>query len=264
MQLALVWIPYRKPRRRKMTAVTDEIRSYWNLDASTYDNAPGHRPRTAFELATWSAALARLLPLPPARVLDVGAGTGFLSILIAKQGYEVTAMDLSPGMLERLRDNARRAGVEVETREGDACDPPLESFDAVVERHVLWTMPEPPAALEAWRRAAPSGRLLLIETLWGPSAGPGEHLRHAVRSSLRRLRREHPDHHAEYESTVRDQLPLGDGTPPETLVSLVESSSWGVARVERLRDVEWATRCALRSAVDRLVGVSPRFVVIGG
>jgi len=247
-----------------MTAVTQRIRAYWDIDAVTYDDSPGHQPRTAFELAAWSAALSRLLPPRPARVLDVGAGTGFLSIQIAKLGYEVCAIDLSPGMLDRLRDNARRAGVKVATTEGDASAPPLERFDAVVERHVLWTLPDPAAAIEAWRRAAPEGRLVLLESLWGTSAGRSEQLRRAVHSSLRRLRNEQPDHHAEYESAVRDQLPLGAGTPPERLVSLVEASSWGIARIERLRDVEWATRRAFPSAADRLVGVAPRFAVIGG
>jgi len=247
-----------------MTAITDQIRSYWDRDAITYDDSHGHWPRTALELAAWGSALSRLLPPSPARVLDVGAGTGFLSILLAKHGYDMTALDLSPAMLERLRDNARRAGVEVTTREGDASDPPPEGFDAVVERHVLWTLPDPTAAVEAWRRAAPDGRLLLLESLWGASAGRGEQLRRAVHSSLRRLRREHPDHHAEYDPRLREQLPLGGGTPPETLVSLVESSAWGVARIERLRDVEWATRRALPSVADRFVGVAPRFAVIGG
>jgi SAM-dependent methyltransferase len=247
-----------------MTSIANRVRSYWDVDAATYDDSPGHKPRTTLELAAWGAALSRLLPPRPARVLDVGAGTGFLSVLLARQGYEVTALDLSPGMLERLQDNARSAGVEVATREGDASDPPAEGFDAVVERHVLWTLPDPAAAVEAWRRAAPEGRLLLLETMWGSSAGRGEQLRRAVHSSMRRLRREHPDHHAEYESALRNELPLGGGTPPEALLSMVESSSWGVARIERLRDVEWATRLALPSAADRLVGVSPRFVVIGG
>jgi len=50
--------------------------------------------------------MRRLLPEPPASVLDVGAGTGFLSLLLAGQGYDVTAVDLSPGMLGQLRGKA--------------------------------------------------------------------------------------------------------------------------------------------------------------
>ena len=57
----------------------DEIRRYWDEDAATYDHAPDHRAGTGAERAAWTAALARALPPAPARVLDCGAGTGFLA-----------------------------------------------------------------------------------------------------------------------------------------------------------------------------------------
>ena len=247
-----------------MSAISEEVRSYWDLDAATYDRSPGHNPTSALELATWSATLRRLLPPPPAKVLDVGAGTGFLAILLARQGYEVTALDLSPGMLGRLSEKARDAGLEVKTLHADAGNPPVNGFDAVVERHLLWTLPDPGAALEAWHHCATDGRLLLLESLWGEAAGTSERLRRTAHVTLRRLRKEAPDHHAEYDPALRAQLPLAGGATPERLVSLVESGSWGPARAERLRDVEWATSRALPSVLDRMAGVAPRFAVVAG
>ena len=134
-------------------------------------DSPGHHPRRPHERAAWSGTLRRLLPDPPARVLDAGAGTGFLSLLLAAQGYQVTAMDLSPGMLEMLRAKAARQGLEVEIVVADAVSPPGGPFDAVVERHLLWTLPDPGAALAAWRQAVPTGRLVLIEGTWGKTTG---------------------------------------------------------------------------------------------
>ena len=144
-------------------------------------------------------------------MLDVGAGTGFVSLLAAKQGYRVTALDLAPGMLARLSRKAERQGLSIETVEANAAEPPADDFDAVVERHLLWTLPDPRAALEAWRRAAPDGRLVLLESIWGSAAGPEERVVPA-RVLLRQLRNEGSDHHAEYDAELRVELPLGTGT----------------------------------------------------
>ena len=247
-----------------MGTTCDQVRTYWDLDAATYDRSPGHNPTTALELAVWAAALRRFLPPPPARVLDVGAGTGFLSVILARQGYDVTALDLSPGMLGQLQAKATAAGLSVHTVEANASDSPAGGFDGVVERHLLWTLPDPGGALEAWHRSAPTGRLLLLESLWGKAGGAVEQLRRSGHDALRRARRGHPDHHAEYGDALRAQFPLAGGAGPEQLLALVESSSWGSARVERLRDVEWAARRALPHLPDRLVGVAPRFAIVAG
>ena len=248
----------------RTSEIETQVREYWDLDSATYDGAVGHNPQSRLELAAWAASLRRLLPSPPARVLDIGAGTGFLSLLLAREGYRVTALDLAPGMLARLGDKARSRGLEIALVEANAADPPRESFDAIVERHVVWTLPEPELALEAWHQAAPAGSLVLLESIWGESAPAEEKLRAAARDLLRGLRKVPPDHHEPYAAELRSKLPFGSGTSPESLVGLVESTSWGHARAERLRDVDWATREALASVLDRLVGVPPRFAVTAG
>lgn len=242
-------------------AVSDEIRRYWDDDAATYDDAPQHRPTDPLVLAAWTAALARLLPPAPSSVLDCGAGTGFLTLLAARLGHRVTALDLSAGMLDRLRSAAESEGLEVEVRTGSADEPP-PGFDAVMERHLLWTLPDPSAALAAWRGAAPDGRLVLMESLWG-AVEPLGRLRAPARRGLRRLRGAPPEHHASYSPALRRALPLGTGTPPERLVELVRAAGWRAPSVERLRDVEWAERRAL-PLPERLVGLAPRLAITAG
>jgi hypothetical protein len=138
-------------------------------------------------------------------------------------------------------------------------DQPTGRFDAVMERHLLWTLPDPAAALAAWRRAAPDGRLVLMESLWG-DVDPLERVRSRVRHRLRQLRGVAPDHHAEYPSEVRGALPLGTGTPPGRLVELAAAAGWVNPRLERLRDVEWAERQGF-PPLERLIGVAPRLAV---
>jgi SAM-dependent methyltransferase len=244
--------------------LTGRIRDWWDADAATYDDSTDHGWAAASPAlrAAWNAALHRLLPAGGGRVLDVGAGTGFLSLAAARLGHRVTALDLSGGMLERLREGAARQGLEVEVVQGGAEEPPAGPFDAVIERHLLWTLPDPAAALAAWRAAAPEGRLVLFEGLWG-GADPVERLRGQAREGLRRLRGEPDHHHDRYQPAVVEELPLAAGTHPDRVVELVEGAGWGPARLERLHDIEWAQLLQVPASA-RLLGVTPRFAVLAG
>ena len=147
--------------------VHDRIRDYWDRDSDTYDETRSHAISDPLEASAWRQALADTLPEPGSKVLDVGAGTGALSLLAAELGYEVTALDLSPGMLGRAELKARERGLEERMRfvVGSGTDAPEGPFDAVMERHVLWTLPDPVGALAQWREV--SSRLVLFEGVWG-------------------------------------------------------------------------------------------------
>ena len=244
--------------------VSDDIREFWDVDAATYDNSPSHYPQRPQEQAAWAATLRRLLPAPPATVLDVGAGTGFLSLLLAAQGYQVTAADFAAGMLARLKAKAADRGLAIQVVETDAARPPEGNFDAVVERHLVWTLPDPAAALAAWHAAAPEGRLALIEGSWtGRGASAADQLRLRARALADRIRKPAPDHHGHYTDQMNAALPYHGGLTPDEAVALVEASPWGRARIERLRDVEWAVTEGL-SPLDSLLGTHPRWAVIAG
>jgi 2-polyprenyl-3-methyl-5-hydroxy-6-metoxy-1,4-benzoquinol methylase len=47
------------------------------------------------------------------KILDIGCGTGRHSIELARRGYDVTGVDLSESLLNRAKENARKAGAEV-------------------------------------------------------------------------------------------------------------------------------------------------------
>ena len=102
----------------------------------------------------------------------MGAGTGFLALLLAELGHRVTGVDLAPGMLALARAKAARlpaGAVRPVFAPGDAVDPPLPagSVDAVISRHLLWTLTEPQRAFANWRRLLrPGGRVVAIDGLW--------------------------------------------------------------------------------------------------
>ena len=85
-------------------------------------------------LSAAEAALARRFFPPAASVLDVGSGCGRTAIALAQQGYDVTGVDLSAGMVERARAEAARVEVDARFVEGDAVALPFEDahFDGAL------------------------------------------------------------------------------------------------------------------------------------
>lgn len=240
----------------------DRIRTWWDEDAATYDGSAGHAMSDPVERAAWRAALLRSLPPAPARVLDVGAGTGALTLLAAELGYQVTGLDLSTGMLARAREKAASLAPGTTFVEAPADEPPVGPFDAVMERHLLWTVPDPLAALRAWRdRTVPGGRLAVFEGSWG-GEGPLIELRDRLEASLRRLVGGGQDaHHSPYPDEVLQRLTLGRTTSPAPFISAIEEAGWTRLRISRLRDVEWAVEARDVWPLGRLAR-RPRYALI--
>jgi ubiquinone/menaquinone biosynthesis C-methylase UbiE len=146
------------------------ITGFWSTVASGYEAHGGNVPaRDSEEHDAWSRALDQLLPPPPADVLDIGTGTGFVAMLAATSGHRVTATDLAGPMLAEATAEAARRGLPVAFTQDDAVSPslPAASFDAVVSRHLIWTLRDPLAALTAWRRLLrPGGRVVAIDGFW--------------------------------------------------------------------------------------------------
>lgn len=151
--------------------ILDEIRAAWTHGADGYDHDRGHGHMTPLVQDAWLSVLRATLGEQPRDVLDVGCGTGFLTVLLAKLGHRVTGVDLTPAMLERARERMKLAGVEATLLEGNALELPVDSdsFDAVVSRHVLWTMPEPERAFREWIRVTrPGGEVAWFDGLQKP------------------------------------------------------------------------------------------------
>ena len=104
------------------------------------------------------------------RVLDVGAGPGFISIILAQAGYKVTALDYADTMIDEARANAKAckdSGVllnDIEFIQSDAQELPFdkESFDVVLSRNLTWNLPDPKKAYESWLRVLKKHGLMLI------------------------------------------------------------------------------------------------------
>jgi SAM-dependent methyltransferase len=154
--------------------VSAESASYWDGEADRFDEAPDHGLRDPAVRAAWRGLLLEVLPPTPSDVIDLGCGTGSLALLAAEAGHRVTGVDFAPRMLAEARAKADAAGLQIAWHLGDAAAPPLApgTFDVVLERHVLWAMPDPAAALEAWSTLLkPGGVLVLVEGRWWTGGG---------------------------------------------------------------------------------------------
>ena len=147
---------------------------YWDEAAATFDHEPDHGLRDPLILEAWTTLLKTWVPATSATILDVGCGTGSLSVILAELGHKVTGVDLSPAMLALAKAKAAAQGLHIEFEVMDAAflHFPQQQFDMLICRHLLWALPEPKLVLERWRKLLkPMGRLTLIEGFWVTGAG---------------------------------------------------------------------------------------------
>jgi SAM-dependent methyltransferase len=103
-------------------------------------------------------------------VLDVGTGTGVVAITAARAGARVSALDLTPELLEQARENARVAGFDdIAWTEGDAeaLPYPDASFDVVLSQFGHMFAPRPEVAVAEMRRVLKPGGRIAFAT-WPP------------------------------------------------------------------------------------------------
>jgi SAM-dependent methyltransferase len=112
---------------------------------------------------------------PKETVLDVGCGTGVVSVTAARLGAKVQGLDLTPALLERAKENAAIAHVEIAFTEGDAeaLPYPEGSFDVVVSQFGHMFAPRPAIAIaEMLRVLKPGGRIAF--STWPPELYVGK------------------------------------------------------------------------------------------
>jgi ubiquinone/menaquinone biosynthesis C-methylase UbiE len=103
---------------------------------------------------------------PGSDVLEVAPGPGYLAIELAKQGYAVTALDISKSFVKMTLENAAHAGVRVDVRHGNAAAMPFAdaSFDVVVCAAAFKNFTDPVGALnEMCRVLRPGGQASILD-----------------------------------------------------------------------------------------------------
>ena len=108
------------------------------------------------------------------RVLDVACGTGVVAITAARAGARVSALDLTPQLLERAREHAHLANVDIDYREGDAEQLPFDDavFDVVLSQYGHIFAPRPDVVVSEMLRVLAPGGTVAFST-WPPEVFVG-------------------------------------------------------------------------------------------
>jgi ubiquinone/menaquinone biosynthesis C-methylase UbiE len=207
------------------------VSRYWSGRAAGFDLGPSHGVLNEAQHQAWLSLLREVAGPPPLTVLDVGCGTGFLAFRMAELGHKAVGIDLSEEMLATAQRKAEDIGLPVIFRVGDAEAPPQDGapYDVILERHVIWTLPQPREAARAWQALLkPGGLLILIEGIFEMSDDT-------------------------IYQQLEAQLPLYGGRPGEELAALLEAEGY----------IQTAVRPLMDAALWLETPTRPRFMVTG-
>lgn len=224
----------------------EEIREYWSRRSQTFDLAFGHRIPPGPEFNAWADAMRAHLGERPLRVLELACGTGEVTGVLLSLGHEVTAIDFSEAMLAVARKkHAGKPRLRFFLADAENTMEPDGAYDAVVCRHLVWTLTDPRAALADWLRVLkPGGRLLVFDGDWAKPTPLGR-----AASVLIGLIDRFAGVDPHYDGAMSDrhgrimtQLPFGDGLTVEKLAPLVEAAGFAGLRTGSHRPIAAAQR----------------------
>ena len=151
----------------------EEIQYYWNHRYTGYSKV-NQKELEGIQRERWKKQFKRLLPENQnLKVLDIGTGPGFFSIILEELGYSnITGVDYSYKMLEVAKENIQKYGKEhssIQLIQMDAQNLEFEpeSFDIIVSRNLTWNLQNPQQAYSEWLRVLkPYGALFIFDANW--------------------------------------------------------------------------------------------------
>ena len=154
-----------------MGELLKDIENYWT------NRAEGYSDQNKAELADkrrdlWRDVVCEHMPdkdKEEIKILDIGTGPGFFPIMLAQNGYRVNAVDYTPEMLVKAKENAGELNERITFARMDAKELDFEdnSFDIILSRNLTWVLEEPDKAYREWHRVLKNGgKMLNFDANW--------------------------------------------------------------------------------------------------
>lgn len=234
----------------------------------SFDRAAGYYDQTRpLPAAVASRGMDAILEAAgaAARILEVGAGTGRISIPLLERGADLVGCDISPAMLRRLQE--KRPSAPILQADAARLPFPAGNFDAVLTVHVIHLIAPWQEALREFRQVLKPGGVYLNVQTYAP-------LGSTIRGRMRTFWRAWVEEHGVqiYQPGVRDDqlfleelrslgaslsevevarfsLPFSLREELERFAARIYSDAWHIPD-----DVHQASLSALRAWVDREIG----------
>ena len=151
----------------------EEIQGYWNYRYTGYSKV-NQKELEGIQRERWKKQFERLLPSNKnLKVLDIGTGPGFFTIILEELGYtNITGIDVSEKMLEVAKENIQKYGkknsrIQLIQMDAQKLEFKPESFDIIVSRNLTWNLEKPQQAYSEWLRVLkPNGALFIFDANW--------------------------------------------------------------------------------------------------
>lgn len=148
----------------------DIVTNHWDLRAPSYLNNIKKDFLKPEIRCRWEKVLTNFItPTENLAVLDAGCGPAPITNILIDLGHRVTAVDISKQMLANAKAAVGHNYNKVSFIACDVSNIPISdnTFDIVISRHLVWTLPEPQRAVREWYRILkPGGRLGIIDGNW--------------------------------------------------------------------------------------------------
>ncbi|MDQ1251445.1 MAG: hypothetical protein QG646_524 [Euryarchaeota archaeon] len=226
--------------------IKELVAQRWDIASETFDTHVGHGIQSEKERDAWKRTFREVFPGKGLQILDVGCGTGELSVLFSEMGHRVTGIDISRNMLKVAKTKAETLKADIVFEEGDAETPDYDtsSFDVVFNRHLLWTLPNPKMAVENWSRVLKKGgKVVIVDGVWDNGS-----LRSRFRITASDLltliveRKDPRKGHGRYSNELKASLPHFGGAPLEKVKEYLSSTGFEKIRTFDLKDVREAQK----------------------